>query len=333
MDRWRAYAKINLCLEVLGRRRDGYHNVTTVLQTVDLHDILTYEVAETLSLRCSDPALETEDNLVLRAARLLQRVTGQTAGASIHLEKRIPVGAGLGGGSSDAAATLVALSSLWGLQMTEANLQNLGAALGSDVPFFLVGGTAVAEGRGEMVTPLPPLAPHWAVIVVPSLQLPDKTSLMYSRLTPREYTTGSVTQHLARRIRNGESLEIGLIFNAFEWVAFRHFEQIDLVRQRVVEAGADHVRLCGAGPSLYAIYPQEEAARAMAERLQQEGLDVHLVRTVEGHPTPIEAQGGAETAASDEAAGPSSSGEDAAGEEGELDPCTDPLESPDPEQG
>jgi len=294
MPIWRAYAKINLSLEVLGRRRDGYHDLVTILQTVDLYDTLSFEPADKITLTCNVPGLDTADNLVLRAARLLQRATGQTAGAAIRLEKGIPIAAGLGGGSSDAATTLVALSRLWGLHMSEANLHNLAAALGSDVPFFLVGGTCLAQGRGEMLTPLPALPEHWVVLVRPALEIPDKTALMYDRITQREYTSGSVTRHMARSIQDGRPLEIGLIFNTFEWVAFRLFDHIDAVRQQVVDAGADHVRLCGAGPSLYALYAreQEEEARSLSERLRGEGLEVYLTRTVQVHPeAPIEEEG------------------------------------------
>ncbi len=287
MPTWRAYAKINLCLEVLGRRRDGYHDVVTILQTVDLCDTLSFEPADDFALTCSDPRLEGQDNLVLRAARLLQRATGVDRGAVIHLEKGIPTGAGLGGGSSDAAVTLLALSSLWGLHMTRSNLENLAAVLGADVPFFLYGGTVLAEGRGDRITPLPLLPEHWVVIVRPPLEIPDKTSLMYASLTPREYTSGAVTRHMARAIQEGQEIRPGLIFNAFEWVAFRNFDLLDSIRQRVVEAGADHVRLCGAGPALYALYREEPPARALYERLQAEGLEVYLVRTVEGKPAPL----------------------------------------------
>lgn len=290
MTVWHAYAKINLSLEVTGRRSDHYHNVLTILQTVELHDTLTFAPAAELTLTCSIPSLANEDNLVLRAARLLQRATGRQDGAAIHLEKGIPVASGLGGGSSDAATALVALSQLWNLHMTAANLQNLAAVLGSDVPFFLVGGTALASDRGQLVEPLPALPQHWVVIVRPALDIPEKTQLMYAHITPREYTTGTVTRHIARLIRDKNCLEPGLIFNVFEWVAFQRFEKIDEVRQRVVDAGADHVRLCGAGPALYAIYREEGPASRLYEQLRGEGLESYLTHTVSLKPAPLEEQ-------------------------------------------
>jgi len=151
----RASAKVNLALEVLGKRADGYHEIATVLQAVDLFDRIAVETADSLSLHTDDPDLPTDEgNLVMRAARLLQKAAGIETGARIRLQKRIPVAAGLGGGSSDAAATLWGLSRLWKLRWPTARLQELAVELGMDVPFFLGAGRAVARGRGEQLAPL-----------------------------------------------------------------------------------------------------------------------------------------------------------------------------------
>jgi 4-diphosphocytidyl-2-C-methyl-D-erythritol kinase len=190
----------------------------------------------------------------------------------------------LGGGSSDAATTLIALSHLWGLQMSESNLHNLATALGSDVPFFLTGGTVLSAGRGDELSPLPSLPEHWVVLMRPDIQIADKTQLMYANLSPREYTSGIVARHLAQSIREGQPLQPGLIFNAFEWIAFRHFDLVDRARQQVVDAGADYVRLCGSGPALYAIYAEEAPAHELFERLQEQDLEVYLARTIEARP-------------------------------------------------
>ena len=148
-------AKVNLTLEVLGKRNDGYHEIASVMQAINLCDRLTFSIADDLSLITDTPGLDTKDNLVYRAASLLNDKTGVSAGAEIHLCKGIPVAAGLGGGSSDAAATLLGLNRLWGLHLARDELEELAAQLGSDVPFFLAGGAALAEGRGERITPLP----------------------------------------------------------------------------------------------------------------------------------------------------------------------------------
>ena len=152
----RTSAKVNLALEVLGKRDDGYHEIATVMQAVDLCDRLTVETADTVSLVVSDPALPTDDgNLIVRAAAMLGEAAGATKGARITLDKHIPVAAGLGGGSSDAAATLWALNRLWGLRWSRDRLAGLAVRLGMDVPFFLGTGRVLATGRGEQLKPLP----------------------------------------------------------------------------------------------------------------------------------------------------------------------------------
>ena len=221
----RAYAKINLALEVLGRRDDGYHEVSTVLHAVELTDHLTFEASEGLSLECDDPAIASEGNLVLRAARLLQQTAGSGRGASITLRKGIPVAAGLGGGSSDAAVTLLALSRLWGIGMSPDELMELGATLGSDVPFFLQGnglqgsGCALATGRGERVVSLPTAQGWWVVVLRPEVvPLPNKTTMLYSMLTEEDFSDGSRAAMVAERLRTGR-LAAGGLHNAFERVA------------------------------------------------------------------------------------------------------------------
>jgi 4-diphosphocytidyl-2-C-methyl-D-erythritol kinase len=183
-----ARAKVNLGLEVLRRRSDGYHEIRTLLQTIRLADRLEFRGRPRgLSLRCLGSDLPTDErNLALRAAVLLRERTGTRQGAGIVLRKRIPVGAGLGGGSTDAAATLVGLNRLWGLRLTLRDLETLGAELGSDVPFFVRGGTQLARGRGELLTPVPPPPRQPIIVVFPNVFL--STSSVYTdptiRLTP-----------------------------------------------------------------------------------------------------------------------------------------------------
>ena len=152
-----AFAKINLSLEVIGRRDDGYHDVATILQTIDLADELALEPANTLSVTCDDPGLAGESNIVWRAATNLASRAGILPRARIHITKRIPVAAGLGGGSADAAAALLGLNRMWELNLATPELHQVAATLGSDVPFLLTGGTALATGRGDVLHPLPPL--------------------------------------------------------------------------------------------------------------------------------------------------------------------------------
>src|SRR4030043_1892880 len=154
MLKYLAPAKINLVLEVLSKRADGYHEIRSLIQAINLCDVFSFELADETSFECTEPSLQTSDSLVVQAAELLRKVGGYNKGAKIKLEKRIPWGAGLGGGSSDAAATLSALNRLWNLKLTISDLIEPAARLGSDVPFFIYGGTALIEGRGERVMPL-----------------------------------------------------------------------------------------------------------------------------------------------------------------------------------
>jgi 4-diphosphocytidyl-2-C-methyl-D-erythritol kinase len=161
-----APAKINLVLEVLGERDDGYHEIRSLVQTINLCDVLSFEPADEIAFECTEASLQTSDNLVVRAAELLREISGYQKGVKIKLEKRIPWGAGLGGGSSDAATTLSALNRLWELKLKASELIELATRLGSDVPFFIHGGTALIEGRGERVAPLAASMPGWFVLLL-----------------------------------------------------------------------------------------------------------------------------------------------------------------------
>ena len=259
-----AYAKINLSLEIIGKRDDSYHDITSVMQLVDLSDTLRFSLANALTLTCDNVALtmEGENNLVLKSARLLREVAGVRDGAHIELEKRIPMSAGLGGGSSDAAATLLGLSELWGLRPSKEDLSNLAVQLGSDVSFFLEGHTALVEGRGERVTRIPSPPPGWAVLVCPQYDLKDKTKRLYASLTRNDMSEGNATRLLIAALLAGEFPRSNLLCNAFERAASGVFEGLDRTRATVMRAGSRDVHLSGSGPTLYTLYQANEEARA-----------------------------------------------------------------------
>jgi 4-diphosphocytidyl-2-C-methyl-D-erythritol kinase len=277
-----AYAKVNLTLEVLGERADGYHDVATVLQTVDLSDTLTFEPASSLTLEGSLPELATEANLAYQAARLLQAETGQKVGARIRLVKRVPVAAGLGGGSSDAAAALRGLNLLWGLGLEVSRLEQLAARLGSDVPFFLYGGTALAEGRGERVTPLPmPQGALGVVLLNPPMTIPNKTASLYRALPDWAYTGGEATRELVRRLRAGEPLREEALLNSFEGVMLESFPGLmEYYWPAFERAGAAEVHLAGTGPTLFTLAPWADG-EGIYRRLLGGGFEVYLVKMVE----------------------------------------------------
>ena len=277
--RTEAYAKINLSLEVLARREDGFHQVATVLQTVDLADILYLEPAIELTVGCSMPELSGDRNLVLAAARTLQELSGCRSGAKIYIDKHIPVAMGLGGGSSDAAATLVSLNRYWRLGLSSGELEAIGRSLGSDVPFFIRGGTALGKGRGDALKMLKPLSQQWLVLVCQPSQLKDKTALLYSKLERNDYTSGRVSCILAAAIDRG-AFAHDMLFNVFEQVAFRTYDDLSQVMDDMIWAGADLVHLSGTGPALYTLVPDRYQGCSIRDQLMKKGHSAYLVQTI-----------------------------------------------------
>ncbi len=270
-----APAKINLVLEVLGKD-DDYHRISSIVQSIDLCDVLNFELDKEICFECDEPRLK-HDNLVTRAASLLKESTRCDLGARIKLRKSIPWGAGLGGGSSDAAATLLALNELWGLRMPLSKLTRLAFDLGSDVPFFIHKGTALVEGKGERVRPQPPLPSTSFVLLLPPLpKIPDKTKQMYSSLCVADFTGGEFVEAALLSLRQGQRPEPDVVFNVFEKVAFDFFPGLDKYRRILREAGAPRVYLAGSGPCLFAFFSDREEAAELFSRLKKRRLECHL---------------------------------------------------------
>lgn len=264
-----SFAKITWMLEVLGPRPDGYHEIRAVLQTVDLADTLHFEPTEgRIEVSCSHPDVpEGEGNLVFRAAHVLQRARGIRAGVRVRIEKRIPVAAGLGGGSSNAAITLLALGRLWDVALEPDEVLQLGRTLGSDVPFFFFGGTALAVGRGDEVYPLPEVQAEYLLLAHPGFAVP--TPWAYRQLTKRDMAGNiSLCSRTFHRIvwksEGGEKVprpsEIA-VGNDFEEIMRRQYpewaEGLDLLRRQ----GAQAVGLSGSGPTLFAVFEGERELR------------------------------------------------------------------------
>ena len=264
----RCPAKINLGLAVLGRRDDGFHDITTVFQTIDLEDRLLAVPAESLSLACDDPSIPVDErNLVLRAARAVQervpRARGR--GAAFSLEKSIPAGAGLGGGSSDAAGALLLLDALWGLGLDEASRREIAASVGSDVAFFLRGGRALGEGRGEILTPLPEGAARPLVLGTP--REPLSTAAVYAAhaatLTPPDRGV-TVTRFL---VKLAEGNDFARAENDLERAAFAMRPELVAFKSALSREGAEPALLCGSGSSVFGMFAGAEQAAEAAARL------------------------------------------------------------------
>ena len=277
-----APAKINLTLEVLGKRDDGYHEIRTVLQAISLADTLSFETSGRLEFRSDMADWVGEKSLVSRAAVLLKEKTGSAEGASVFVEKRIPLLSGLGGDSSNAAAALVGFDRLWGLGVGIEGLLPMARQLGSDVPFFLYGGTVLASGRGEVITRLQAGPRLWLVLVVPSVaRVPGKTKQLYQSLRPNHYTDGSITQRLASALEaTGEGFGSSLVFNAFENVAFEQYPGLGTVREHMLKMGAPNVHLAGSGPTLFALFGDKSRAEDMHTQMKRQKLDTFLAETL-----------------------------------------------------
>ena len=271
----KAYAKVNLTLAVGEKRLDGYHEVVSVMQRVSLCDTLTAEqTREGITLTCSDPALPSgEENLAHRAASLFFRETGIAGGAALTLEKRIPSQAGLGGGSSDAASALLALRKLYAPALPDTELETMAAALGSDVPFFIRGGTQLATGRGEVLSPLPPLTDGWFVIVKPTESF--STAAMYRRL---DNLPPACTPPLPPLQGGLPALAAGL-FNRFE-AAIPAGSAVWDIKAQLAAYGALASLLSGSGSAVFGLFDTETAARAAVEALRPAWPEIFLARPV-----------------------------------------------------
>lgn len=283
--RLEALAKINLGLEILGRRDDGFHEIVSVTQVISLADTLEARPSDRLTVEMTPPLVDDSENLVRRAAEALAAHAGRPAHAHLHITKRVPLAAGLGGGSSDAAAALRLLDRLWHTHLTERRLQRIAADLGSDVPLFLAGGTALIRGRGETVVKQPALRPFWLVLVSPELSPPDKTRALYRALHPTEWGDGARTLRLAATASAGVRIEDADLVNSFNGPAARIYPGFLELRARVQLLARRPVHLTGAGPSLFAIFPSEEAAQAAAARMSTTGLPTQVARSIARRPS------------------------------------------------
>ncbi len=276
----RAFAKVNLGLEVLGKRDDGYHELRTILQTVDLHDELAFRREnEGISLTTNDPDIATgPENLVYRAASLLAASASSSGlGVSIHLEKNVPPGLGLGGGSADAAVTLLALDELWDLHTPAPDLHQLAASIGMDVPFFLYGGTALVVGRGDEVYPLAVEVDWPIVLILPDFSISTASAYASLRLTKRR--SGFTLQHFVWRspcVRD----RLRELVNHLEGATGSHTSKIQEYKQVLLDRGALVTMMSGSGSAVFGVFHDELSARSVANSLTREGLEAVATSTL-----------------------------------------------------
>ncbi len=277
-------AKINLFLEVLGRRPDGYHEIESVMQLVDLCDRVRLSRAHRgIHLSVVGAELPSgRGNLAYKAAALIMESAGRRGGVRIHLEKQIPVAGGLGGGSSNAAAVLAGLNWLYDLGWPRETLQKLGAQLGSDVPFFLSNGLAIATGRGEVLEPLKPWPPQWLVLANPGV--PISTAWAYreasSKLTDWGLR-GTIRSFIARGTLAWPPV---WAFNRLEAVVLPHRPEVRALKALLQEGGAWPVLMSGSGASVFAVVPDATTGQTLAARSQAMGAFAAAVTTLPANP-------------------------------------------------
>jgi len=269
--RVRALAKINLDLRVLGRRPDGYHELRTIFQTISLADAIdiAFTPGKETVIECEDP-LHIPDNLASRAAHAAMEAMRATGRVALRLRKRIPMGAGLGGGSSDAAAVLLALPVLVGQAVGLPKLCDIAAALGSDVAFFLLGGTAAGFGRGSELIPLPDAPSRRGVLVTPGLHV--STAEAYRRLSPRLTLESQQNKIFSFHSHTWDLGEAQAAANDFETVVFEQHRSLAALKKRLLRAGASPALMTGSGSALLGLFRTDGAVTRAMEELKRPGV-------------------------------------------------------------
>ena len=278
----KAYAKLNLTLDILGRRPDGYHELRMVMQSVDLADELTIDPSAGAGRMSTNLSYLPADgrNLAQLAAAAFCTATGKGGPVDITIEKHIPVCAGMGGGSSDAAAVLRAMNEMTGAGLSLPELAEIGQRVGSDVPYCVLGGTALAEGRGELLTPLPPLPPCYVTICKP--HFPISTPQLFAQADSKRLTCRPDTDGLLRALDAGDLIGVARrLYNVFEDVLEpRRRKEVDAIKAALIDCGALGASMSGSGPTVFGLFDREEPAQAAFHRLSAQYQDIFFTKTV-----------------------------------------------------
>ncbi len=273
----RAYAKINLGLLVVEKLPDGYHNIKTIFHRIDLFDVIRFEASSTIQVSSSTPeAPSDESNICHKAAQLLQEHLGIDSGVRISIEKNIPVGAGLGGGSSDAATVLRELPKFWGRSVDERTLRSLALQLGADVPYFLVAGSALAKGRGNILEYFHLEIPFTILVCYPNI--PISTAWAYQQVRPNTLSKSvSLRDSLLDGIKTPKKLADSLR-NDFELPVFKEHPEILRVKEAMMKRGAEFASMSGSGSAVYGFFFRDDVANTLAKEFQAQGYKTSLTR-------------------------------------------------------
>lgn len=275
-----AFGKVNLALKILGKRDDGYHDIDTVFQAIDKCDIVNLEAADDIKLTCTDTTLPCDrTNLAYQAIEALQPYNKKGMGVHIHIEKNIPMAAGLAGGSADCAAVLRGLNKLWDLNLSVAAMQQIGATLGADVPFCIIGGTARGTGCGDILEQLPDV-PKWPIVIIhPHMTI--STAEAYQWFDAAEETADVDIDAMVQAVRK-ESLEdvVAALGNTFDELVLDAYPKLDHIKN-ILELTDVKGMVSGSGPTLFGIIPQNVAMGQVVGNVnsQADNVDVFMVKT------------------------------------------------------
>jgi 4-diphosphocytidyl-2-C-methyl-D-erythritol kinase len=276
-----AYAKINLGLHIVGKRQDGFHDIETIFHRISLYDEINIENSSDISISCTDLSIPTDaKNLCWKAVELLRNELGNKNGAVIDIKKNIPAGAGLGGGSSDAAAVLSVLPVLWNSSIEQSALRTIAVQLGSDIPFFLTESSAYAEGRGDILNKMDFTLPFWIVLVHPNIHL--STQWAYHRLAEKRDGNFPLRPSMKEQISTSHLDWILKSENDFEEIVFEKHPEIKKIKIQLNELGAKHSMMSGSGSSMYGLFDDMISALKAVQFFQKE----HFVHLTEPYFTP-----------------------------------------------
>ena len=276
-----AYAKLNLTLDILGRRPDGYHDLAMVMQSITLHDDVTVTLTDTAGITCRCGTLPGDDsNLAVKAAKAFFAALGiAPRGLAIDIEKRIPMQAGMAGGSTDAAAVLRALRELLAPELSTQALEKIGEAVGSDVPYCVRGGTVLAEGRGEKLTTLKN-APRFRVVVCKP-DFPLSTPALFKRSDAVQVVDRPDTEGMLQAIEDSDALGVSArVFNVFEAVLCAEEREVFTIKERLLSLGAAAAAMTGSGPTVFGLFADENIAKSACDMLKADYAQTYLAEFV-----------------------------------------------------
>lgn len=270
-----APCKINLSLVVETKREDGFHNIKTIFQTINIFDKIKIFEGETLSVSC--PFIEEKENIVYKACLSLLKYTKKEDKARIVIEKHIPIGGGLGGGSSDCAETLIALNKFWALSLSKDELKNIGASLGSDVPFFFERGTCFGNGKGERIVRLPQIPPCFFLLVF--FPFPVVTKEVYESWKIKK--THYNIENLILAIKEGNLFDIAKhLYNDLEEITIKRYPEIKEMKAYLIKEGALNALMTGSGPTIFGIFKSLKDARYVKQKLDLAGIKAKIAKPI-----------------------------------------------------